>query len=63
MIDLVPPWLEAIAGALGMSFALSGIRRAQRLGWCGPQDRTTAYELLVFGFLLMTVGVVRWLRL
>lgn len=60
MIDFVPPWLEAIAGALGMSFALSGIRRAQRHGWRGSQDRTTAYVLLIFGFLLTCVGLVRW---
>jgi hypothetical protein len=28
VIDFIPPWLEAIAGVLGISFALSGIRRA-----------------------------------
>jgi len=25
VIDFIPPWLEAIAGVLGISFALSGI--------------------------------------
>lgn len=60
MIDVIPPWLEAIAGILGVSFALSGIARAQRLGWRGPQDRTTAYGLLIFGVLLMCVGLIRW---
>lgn len=60
MIDLIPPWLEAIAGILGVSFALSGIARAQRLGWRGPQDRMTAWGLLIFGFLIMCVGLIRW---
>ncbi|WP_125255824.1 hypothetical protein [Brevundimonas fluminis] len=60
MIDLIPPWLEAIAGILGVSFALSGIARAQRFGWRGPQDRTTAYGLLILGVLLMGVGLIRW---
>jgi hypothetical protein len=63
MINLVPPWLEATAGALGMVFALSGIQRAQRQGWRGRQDRITAYGLLIFGFLVMVVGVIRWLHL
>jgi len=25
VIDFIPPWLEAVAGVRGMSFALSGI--------------------------------------
>jgi ABC-type multidrug transport system permease subunit len=61
VIDIVPPWLEAVAGILGVSFALSGIARAQRHGWRGQQDRTTAYGLLLFGFLMMSVGIIRWI--
>ncbi len=56
----MPPRLEAIAGAIGISFALSGIRRAQQYGWRNSKDRTTAYGLLIFGLLLAGVGVVRW---
>lgn len=63
MIDFIPPWLEAIAGVLGISFALSGIRRAQQHGWRNSQDRTTAYGLLIFGFLLAVIGSIRWLQL
>lgn len=61
MIPLIPPWLEAIAGVLGMSFALSGISRAQRFGWRKRHDRTSAYGLLIFGFLLAVIGVIRWI--
>jgi len=62
-MNFVPPWLEAIAGILGVSFALSGISRAQRLGWRNRHDRTSAYGLLVFGGLLTFIGLVRWSQL
>jgi len=40
----------------------SGIRRALQHGWRTSQDRTTAYRLLIFGFLLAVIGVIRWLK-
>ena len=63
MIDFVPPWIEIAGGGLGLAFALSAIARSRRLGWRGPQDRTSAWGLLIFGILLMAIGAVRFLNL
>ena len=63
MIDLVPPWIEIAGGGLGVAWALSAITRARQQGWRGPQDRTSAWGLLIFSMLLVAIGAVRFLAL
>lgn len=56
-----PPWIQAIAGLLGISLALAGIARAQTHGWRNRADRTSTVSLLIVSVALCLTGLVRWL--
>lgn len=56
-----PPWIQTVAGLLGISLALAGVARAQTHGWRDRADRTSTVSLLIVSVALCLTGLVRWL--
>lgn len=55
----LPPWVEIAAGGLGVAFALWSIGRRMDGKPMHPDAKKADVGLLVFGCLLVLVGVIR----
>lgn len=54
-----PPWIEVAAGGVGIAFALWSIGRRRDGKPMHPDARKADVGLLVFGCLLVAVGLIR----